>query len=68
MRTSLTSDLGEAFVRSDLHLLLGSVCVWRLWVAYIHHATTVHTEAWLTENISPINSCFHLLNIHLFYR
>lgn len=44
---SLTSDLGEAFMRSDLHLLLGAAYVWKLQVAYIHWASSVHTEAWL---------------------
>lgn len=44
---SLTSDLGEAFVRSDLHLLLGEIYIWRLQVAHIHWASSAHTEAWL---------------------
>ena len=44
---SLTSDLGEAVARSDLHLLLGAAYVWRLQAALTHWASSVHTEAWL---------------------
>lgn len=44
---SLTSDLDKAFLRSDLHLLLGAAYVWMLQVAYIHWAFSAHTEAWL---------------------